>query len=308
MIKNIIIKLINLPQLIKFLRQPKDLTKRWDPKSDLDLELYSKIFNHQNLHYGVFKEKRHPKFLSFADVENAMDLYTRLVVKKTARYRYILDVGCGNGVILQKLSQNKKRTLGLTPNQEQFDHITQNFPRLKVIKSTFEDLKTQEIPEIHDLEAILMAESFQYLPLEETLKKIAELSSKNRKKSKKPKKLAWIVFDYFRISEKTQNDSGHDYHQFRKALKEFRFTIEKEEDFTDQVLPTLGYVHFLASTFAKPLFTHFKKNLAYTNPLANYLLSETLEKQINQINLNVVDPQFFKKEKKYLFLKIKPNP
>ena len=184
-----------------------------------------------------------------------MSLYTQFILKKISRYGYILDIGCGNGVILEKMHQRKKKALGITPNQKQLSHIKRQLPHLKVIKATFENLNINEIPEINQLDLILMAESFQYLSLEETLKKISEILNKKPK----DKGLTWVIFDYFRINKKSQNDSGHDYLLFKKTLKRFHFTIEEEEDFTDEILPTLGYVHFLATTFTRPLVTHFKK-------------------------------------------------
>ncbi len=297
--KNIIIKIFNLPQFLKYGFARKNPLKRWDAKNDLDLELYSKLFAYENLHYGFFKKPTTDyKKLAFADIATAMHDYNDFLLKKLKPYQVVLDVGCGNGTLLNLLKKNKKKAQGVTPNLEQYHHIQKNFPSLDVICSGFEEVIFEEIKNYLKLDVVLMAESFQYLPLEKTIQKMADWLQK------KPH-LTWVIFDYFRISDQTQNPSGHTYRDFKSLLKRYSLTVKEEKDCTDNVLPTLGYVYFLVTTFTAPLLTHYKKNLAFTHPLMHYLFSDTLGEQVDKINFEVVNPQKFKKEKKYLFLKIK---
>ncbi len=297
--KKILYKFLNFPQLIKVLFTPKKVLERWNPHTDLDLELYSKIFSYRNLHYGYFsKPTEDYKKISFHDLENALDNYSSFLVKKLTPHQYLLDVGCGNGTILNLLHQAKKKALGVTPNLQQVGHINNNYKSLKVVDKKFEDLMANEIPFLKKLEVIFMAESFQYIPISLAISKVKEIFSHSKSN------LSWVIFDYFRISDKTQNPSGHGLSEFKDQLKRAGLKIKKEIDCTRNVIPTLGYVYFLINTFTAPLLEHYQKNLHFTHPLAAYFLSDILRGQVGKINFEVVNPKKFAEEKKYLYLEI----
>ena len=83
MIARVVGRLLNLPALLRYLREHRADRSVWDPAEDLELQLYGAIFGNNFLHYGYFRDiPASADEISLADVSRAMDDYASLLVER----------------------------------------------------------------------------------------------------------------------------------------------------------------------------------------------------------------------------------
>ena len=127
MIGRILGRLLNLPALLRYLREHRADRSVWDPAEDLELQLYGAIFGNNFLHYGYFREiPASADEISLADVSRAMDDYASLLVERVKPGERVLDVGCGMGGLLNRLDRAGAKPTGVTPNRAHAQHINKN--------------------------------------------------------------------------------------------------------------------------------------------------------------------------------------
>ncbi len=283
-------RLLNVPALLRHLRAHRAGRSVHDPAEDLELALYGAIFANDFLHYGYFPQPpADAESISFADLKRAMDDYATLLVARVRPGERVLDVGCGMGGLLARLEAAGARPVGVTPNAAHAAHIRARWPHIPLIESVFERVDAATIETTFD--AIVNAESFQYIDPDAGMRNVrAMLAQRGR----------WIVADYFRLSTDAKNRSGHLLADFEAALARHGLTVAERIDITENVLPTLAYAKLLATKFALPLARFASDKFFLRRPLAAYLFQPSVRAKLDAIKLDTLDPDVFRREKRYL--------
>lgn len=277
--------------LTERLRRPKIRGKSAD---DAQLKLYGQVLPGGFLNYGYTTEAhRAPDRMCIADIERAQLRYgERLADLVRDPASPILDSGCGMGGLIGLLLQRGWQPTALTPNRTQIQRIRSVYPHVPVIEGKLEQIP---LPQYHHaFGTVITSESFQYVKLEPGLAVIEQILRPGGR---------WILCDYFR-TETTTRKSGHLWSEYEAAVKARGWKIVSQEDITPHVLPTIAFVHMLATRFGLPVAQFATDRLERKRPTLHYLLAEVITQAREQINghLAVVDPVVFAREKKYMTL------
>jgi hypothetical protein len=94
---------------------------------------------------------------------------------------------------------------------------------------------------------------------------------------------------------------------FEAALERHHWRVDERIDITDNVAPSLAYAKVLAERFALPVAQFFSEKLFLRHPLAGYALAPTVRDKLAGVRLDTLDPDVFRREKRYLLFTLRPN-
>lgn len=296
MLARALLRLLNLPALLAHRRQHRSDRSVWDPADDLELALYGSVFGNHFLHYGYFADPAvAAEDLSFNDLCRAMDDYATLLVTRCQPGERVLDVGCGMGGLLARLLAAGMQPTGLTPNRAHAAHIRAHWPQVPLLESTLE-----AAPGGGGFDVVINSESFQYIALDDGMRRVrAQLDPA----AADPR---WLVIDYFRLDRAARNRSGHLRDDFEAALPRHGWQARDCLDITEHVLPSLAYGRMLATRFALPMVRFGSEKLLRRRPLLDYLVGDAVRTRIDGIRLHTLDPDTFRREKRYLLYTLTP--
>jgi SAM-dependent methyltransferase len=294
---SVVTRLLNLPALVRHLWQHRARKSVWDPADDLELALYGAVFGNNFLHYGYFAHPpADPEAISLAQVKQAMDDYASLLVDRVRAGERVLDIGCGMGGLLSRLDAAGARPTGLTPNRAHAAHIRASWPHIPLLEGTLESFDPAVRSERFDV--IVNSESFQYIALDAGIERVKDFLAPGGR---------WLVIDYFRLRADTRNKSGHLLTDFEGAIARHGLRIAERVDVTDNVVPSLAYARVLAERFALPVAHFFSEKFFLRRPLLGYLLQPTVRDKLTAVRLDTLDPEIFKREKRYLLFTLQPG-
>ncbi|VAW17098.1 hypothetical protein MNBD_ALPHA12-186 [hydrothermal vent metagenome] len=291
-LSSILLRLLNVPAMVRHLMLRRGSKSVHDPENDLELALYATLFGNNFLHFGYFKNPpADAQTMSMADMKKAMDDYADLLVARVARGEKAIELGCGMGGLLARLDAAGVDVCGVTPDKSQMAHIGKNWPHIALDNCKMEDLpKKQE-----KFDVAINSESFQYVDLARGIKKIDQLLKPDGR---------WLMSDYFRFNKDAHNGSGHILADFEAALAAGGFEIAERVDITENVLPTLRYAHFLAANLALPVAGFMTNKFFRRHAFFEYLFAHDVKGGLKKIRLKTIDAEIFRREKAYLLLSI----
>lgn len=285
-------------QLLRLARTNKRSPKVVD---DLQLKVYSQILSADFLHYGYFDDPSvAPEALSLRDIQRAQLRYAELLLEQISdRDAPVFDVGCGMGGLLNLLLEKGFSPVALTPDHTGAEYIKKKYPDIPIIEK-----KLEEMPETYYQNffgTVVTSESLQYLNLDKAIKTIDRILRPGGR---------WIVSDYFRINKTNERRSGHEWQRFLKKLQETDYRIVHQQDITKNVLPTLAYIHMWGRRAVLPVVTFSIEKLQKKHPTLDFLLQEATQdlKVYITDHLDLVSPDIFAREKKYMLLVIEKTP
>ena len=277
-------------ELLRHLGTPKPSGKAAD---DPQLQLYSELLPGDFLHYGFFDDVTlSPDRISIRDLQLAQTRYADEILRHVQDAAApVLDAGCGMGGLVGRMLQAGFQPMALTPNHAQIDYVRKKYPSVPYFQGKFEALPAVKFASVFG--TVLMAESFQYMRIERTLPAISRILRPGGR---------WVICDYFRSTD--QGRKPHLWSSFQNALKSTDLKIIFERDITLNVLPTIAYVHMLGERLAAPLVNFVIAKLRRKRPAIHHLLQDTIEELRAYMleQLQIVDPERFRREKKYLLL------
>jgi SAM-dependent methyltransferase len=287
-------RLFNVPALIRYLATHRADRSVHDPVDDLELALYGTIFGNNFLHYGYFDPPQmDPERLSFADLKQAMDDYATLLVRRVQPGEQVADIGCGMGGLLVRLDAHGAKPTGVTPNRGHAAHIRARWPHIPLLESTLEALQAPD----GAFDVAINSESFQYCALDAGMQRVKRLLKPGGR---------WLVIDYFRLHDGAKNRSGHLLADFERGLPRNGFKVAERVDVTENVLPSLAYGQMLATRFALPMVRFSADKFLLARPLLSYLYADRMRGKLDGIRLHTLDPEQFRKDKKYLLFVLEP--
>jgi len=293
----------------------EDLTKKQNPSTQLSterapkklsreigLEIGSLFGRHflkiKHLHYGYW-----PSDLE-VDITNlyiAQDKYIEFLISNIPQnVKNILDVGCGSGQNAKRLIEAGYNVDCVSPSpvlaQNTRDAIGSEHT---VYVSYYEELATDK-----KYDMIMFSESFQYMNMEEAIKKNQELLNKNG---------CLLICDIFKndVEGKCTLSGGHRFSDFNEVIASSPFVLEKEIDITDKTAPTIDLEHKMFMEVGLPAWDLFDQLMDSRYPLMAKFLRWKYKKKIGRLRKKYFDGQRtganFRKFKSYKLLVYKMN-
>lgn len=254
---------------------------------DRSLRFYEEVLGLGYLHYGWWEPG---EALGLEGLKAAQHRYAeRLADWIPEGVETVLDVGCGTGGNAKLLTSRGYRVEGLSPDPFQEERFVAR------TGLTFHRARFQDFQPTKPYDLVLMSESSQYVPLDRLFGAVSRAASGGR----------LLLSDYFPLVKDGRpiTRSGHRYEDFRAAAAAAGFTILREEDVTEAVLPTLGYAEELVERYARPTLALVVDTLAERHPwvlrLARWVLRKRIAKILDQREL--IDPAAFRQAKRYQF-------
>lgn len=267
---------------------------------DQRLALYARILPGDFLHYGYFDDADHsPAEMSLADLIRAQKRYAELLLELISKPTgTVLDVGCGMGGLTRMLHQRNYETVALTPDRLQAAHVAKEIHGAEVIRCKFEAMPVAE--HTHRYDAVVTAESLQYLKLDQALSVMDQILKPGGE---------WVACDYF-LTRPTADRTCHDWERFRQKIDRAGWHLTSQRDITAHVMPTLGFIHMLATRFGVGFMDFTTLRLRRKQPGLHDLLGGILGqiKGVVDDNIRLIDPMQFARDRQYMLLKIERKP
>lgn len=256
------------------------------------LRFLSDVLGIEHLHFGLWDGD--PE--TFEGLKTAQDRYAdHLCSLIDPNVNRILDCGCGIGTTAQKLKALGYEVEGLTPDAYQKE-LFEERTGLTCHLARFQDFRSDRP---YDL--VLMSESCGYIPVDQIFPALKRTAAGGR----------WLLADFFTHYKDgtVLTNSGHLLQDFLSQCTEAGLNREYEEDITDQVIPTLKFVHDILEQRVWPTTQMLKEYLSDRYPtlypptfkLVRYFTRKFYAKMERQLVL--VDPQAFRQAKSYMIYK-----
>ena len=275
----------------------KELWKRQEDSvsgHEAELRFCADVLTSDFLNYGFHEDPGlPPERISLHDIQQAQLRYSELVAAEVRdNTRPVLDAGCGMGGMLRLLHERGFNAVGLTPNRFQAQHIKSKQPGVSLLEGKF--LRSVLKPYRGKFGTVVTAESFQYFRLSEAIKTIDYATGPKGR---------WVLADYFRVNDSAQG-SGHSWDDFLVELARWRWRIVSERDITQNVLPTLHFLHMLGERVGRPAADFVAEKIRRKRPALNHLLVDVLQDWRNYAfgQLEAINPAAFARGKKYMLL------
>ena len=232
---------------------------------DTGVALITWLTGAENLHYGLWDGLD----VAAGNLRRAQDAYTeKLFGHLPAGPLRILDIGGGSGITAAKLCKLGHTVEIVVPSSYLAGRCRENAPDAIVHECVFEDYKGQG-----PFDICLFSESFQYIPLSETLPRCRDLLAPGGK---------ILISDCFRTPAYRGRDvdgpkpgGGHQIEDFRAAIDSNGLTVLHEEDITDSVAPSIdleqGFFNVLGLGFSRT-----RDELKAKKPGAYWFISKLL--------------------------------
>jgi MPBQ/MSBQ methyltransferase len=260
------------------------------PRVDRTLRFYEEVLGLGYLHYGLWESE--PQTLE--GFKAAQQRYAeKLLSWVPAGVSRVLDVGCGTGGNAKLFSEHGYQVEGLSPDpfqKERFEARTGLLFHL----GRFEELEPGG-----RFELVLMSESSQYIRISRLFDAV-----------KRAAPGGWLlVCDYFVYSrtETPLGKSGHVLESFKRRAGEAGLVLEREEDITEGILPTLVLARSWVDRYILPTMRLVESTMEERHPYLLRLLKWVLGSRIQHIQRQeeLIDAQAFKACKSYRLMLFK---
>lgn len=271
---------------------------------DIGLAFVKWLTGAENLHYGYWKGLE----VTAANLRAAQEAYTdKLFALLPAQPARILDIGGGAGETAKKLLALGHEVDIVVPSPFLAERCRANAPGARVHECTFEDFAGQG-----PFDICLFSESFQYIPLSDSLPKCLSLLAPGGE---------IVLADCFR-SEGFRPDptratvgGGHPIANFRKTLAELPLDVVSEEDITEHTAPSVEIEQGLFNVLGYGI-TRVDEELQAKRPRLRWMLNRALGLVMNdrkrvrmnqRLNEQTRNRDVFAANNTYLMMKLRPR-
>lgn len=274
------------------LRRPRELlgllTGRPSPRRvrvDTSLRFLHDVLGLERFQYGLWDGEP----LNVNGLEAAQARYSKTLHSWIPEgVKSLLDVGCGIGVDALELSRQGYEVEGLSPDPYQ----EREFRRRTGLVFHLCRLQDFEAPRTYDL--LLMSESAQYVWLERLFSKVRELAPGGH----------LLLADYFVVGKPSGTASGHPLEAFLRQAEDAGFEVKRQQDFTEQVLPTLDLFTQWLTRYVEPTLDIVEDDLRRRHP-RTFALARRLARPLAtklEAQRRLFDRQEFQRTKRYLLM------
>ncbi len=217
----------------------------------------------------------------------------------------VLDIGGGTGEMARLLSSKGYGTELITPSPLQAEEARRKLEPDDVHECFFEDFASER-----KYDVCLFSESFQYIPLEESLPRLRDLLEPGG---------VVIIADNFRRDDFDGHlapCAGHRISQFLAGADRAGLDIVADEDVTDSVAPSMIIDQDFYRSFAAPLIDQISAMLKRSHPLVHGLVAggytlftskDYRYRMRERLKADYRSPDNFRAANTYRFLVLKPR-
>ncbi len=251
-------------------------------EQELGLALGQQLLGIQDLHYGLWDDDLE---LNFSNLAVAQRRFANLIASElpdpAVNETHILDVGCGTGHILSLLTQQGYQVDAVSPSHFLIELVKQRLADLpdstsKVFESKFEDFPEQIYQQYYDV--ILFNESFNEISMSMAISKVQRLL--------KPGGLIIICDSFLASTSHVHTDTTikHELQDFYRQIDRSPFSLLRDDDITQYVVPTIELVDEFLKNKLKPAGETVGQYLLSNNPVLSKIGSFLLKKKFSQLN------------------------
>lgn len=267
------------------------LAERHSPrrvKVSTALRFYHEVLGLDHLHYGLWNGEA----FDLAGLKKAQDRFSRLLCQWVPEDAgSVLDVGCGIGSTALMLHRSGLDVEGLSPDPYHRDAFARR------VGTPFHLSRFQEFEPPRRYDLVLMSESAQYIWLDRLFPSVSRAAAPGGH---------LLVADYFTIdgADGVMARSGHPLADFLAQAERAGLELERREDVTDRVAPTLDLARSWLSAYVEPCLSIASESFRGRHPhlarIGRWLLRGRIEK-LRELEA-LVDSERFKEHKRYLIL------
>lgn len=228
------------------------------------------FFKSKALHYGYWRDTDEVNVWNFGQ---AQENYTNNLLDYVPRdVTDVLDVGCGTGIVANRLIERGCNVECLSPSPFLNSEARKILPDpVKIHETTFEEFQTDKT---YDL--ILFVESFQYVKLEQSLMKCLKLL--------KPKGRI-VICDVFRLDTpgKSPIGGGHYYRDYLRIRDSSGLTCLQDADITANIAPTFDVIQDVSLNLLKPIWENLLRIAKSNHPIAGKFLIWKFRKKLQKL-------------------------
>ena len=251
-----------------------------------------------HLHYGYWTDGLE---VDIANVHIAQENYANFLISHIPESaKKILDVGCGTGQIAKKLIDKGYMVDCVSPSHflaGQARKLLGNSSN--IFECFYEKLQTE-----NRYDVILFSESFQYIDIEEGLRKTLSLLNPDG---------YMLICDLFRKKtiEKSDISGGHQLELFQDTVSEYPLTIIKDLDITEKTAPNIDVINDMFKNAVHPTVILVQQLLENRYHFMSKCIKWLYRKKISKINRKYFNyektGEKFKKFKSYRLLLYKKS-
>jgi 2-polyprenyl-3-methyl-5-hydroxy-6-metoxy-1,4-benzoquinol methylase len=251
-----------------------------------------------HLHYGYWTDGLE---VDIANVHIAQENYAYFLISHIPENaKKILDVGCGTGQIAKKLIAKGCMVDCVSPSHflaGQTRELLGNSSN--IFECLYEQLQTE-----NRYDVILFCESFQYIDMEEGIRKTLSLLNPDG---------CMLICDLFRkkILDKSDISGGHQLELFQNIVSEHPLRLIKDLDITEQTAPNIDVVNDMFKNAVHPTIILTQQLLENRYPFMSKFIKWLYRKKISKINRKYFNyektGEKFKKFKSYRLLLYKKS-
>ena len=249
------------------------MTNRFDSKViglDVGLLIGKFFMDTEELHYGYWPDEKRATAQNFSQ---AQDRHSQLIIDNIPNnVKRILDVGSGSGSLAKKLIKLGYQVDCVIPSEFLAEKVKVKLSdSSKIYINKFEDLDIS-----HHYDLVLFSESFQYVELNDSIKKIISVLNKNGH---------LLICDVFHknVEGISPMRGGHRLDLFDDEISNSTLVKEKDIDITKETAPTWDFLNQLLNEVAIPISDMSNNYLEYKYPRLTKLIKWKYQRKLNKI-------------------------
>jgi 2-polyprenyl-3-methyl-5-hydroxy-6-metoxy-1,4-benzoquinol methylase len=259
---------------------------------EIGLIIFKFFLKTEYLHYGYFTKDLNN---DIHDLPKAQEKYAELLISFIPEgVKTILDVGGGSGKFAQKLHESGYEVTMVSPSKV-LNKYAENLlgEAVDVHTKKFQDL---ELDKKYDM--VLFSESFQYIPMEESLSRAKQHLHPNGHV---------LISDFFKTDPEGKSllGGGHKFHEWEEIIaKHPEYQLLKEQDITAETSVTIDIVKTFTESVIEPtwrlLFALGEDRFPKIMKLVKWKFKKKFAKMENKHFTGQRNGANFRKYKKYM--------